>query len=122
LALSTVASLSVLHVYQPRFEKMLFGQHAGSKAIKRNRAIARRELALRAAELVQQCQRPQDRALKIILKHGHPSVIPDTAKRRGADVIVVGRSTSIIDNFIFGSVTKNVLRSALSDVLISHSG
>jgi nucleotide-binding universal stress UspA family protein len=121
LALSTVASLSVLHCYQPPFEKLLFSQHAGSKAIRRNRATARRELALRTAELLQRCALPDDREVKIILRHGHPSVIPGTAARHGVDVIIVGRSTSVIDNFIFGSVTKNVLRSASSDVLVSHS-
>lgn len=120
VALSTVANLSVLHVYQPPFEKMLFSQHAGSKVIKRNRAIARRELALRTAELLQQCALPDDREVKIILRHGHPTAIPGAAARRGADVIVVGRSTSVIDNLIFGSVTKNVLRSASSDVLIAR--
>jgi universal stress protein E len=121
LALSTVASLSVLHVYQPPFEKMLLNQHAGSKAIKRNRAIARRELALKTADLLQHCALPDNREVKIILGHGHPSVIPKTAARRGADVIVVGRNTSVLDDLIFGSVTKNVLRSAFSDVLVSHS-
>jgi hypothetical protein len=51
-ALSTVASLSVLHVYQPTFEKMLLDHHASSRAVKNNRANARQEVALRTAALL----------------------------------------------------------------------
>jgi len=121
LALSRDANLSVLHTYEALFERKLLSQHAGSKIIKRNRAIARRELALRTTELLQHCALPNDREVKIALRHGHPSAIPTTAMRTGADVIVVGRNTSVINDFFFGSVTKDVLRSACSDVLVARS-
>lgn len=121
LALSTVADVSVLHVYQPPFEKILLGQHAGSKVVKKNRAIARQEMMLKTTELLQHCALRDDREVKIILKRGNRSSIPVAASRSGADVIAVGGSTSLIKGFIFGDTSRHVLRSTYADVLVSRS-
>lgn len=121
VGLSAHARLQVLHVYEPPYEMMLLSHHAGSEALAKHRAAWKRESSLGLAELLEQCPVPPDRQLEPILRYGSPSLIPGIAVRHGADVLVVGKNQSMIEEFFLGSVTKNILRSASKDVLVSDS-
>jgi nucleotide-binding universal stress UspA family protein len=119
--LSARARLQVLHVYEPPYEMMLQSHHATSEALAKHRAAWKRESARGLAELLDQCPVPPDRHLEPLLRYGSPSLIPGIAVRHGADVLVVGKNQSVIEEFFLGSVTKNILRSASKDVLVSDS-
>lgn len=122
LALSPVARLSIVHAYRPLYEKKLISHHAERKFIRNYRTATRQELARKMAKLLEECSVPVDRQEETILKYGSPFLIPDIAARMGTDVIVLGNKASAVSKFLFGSVTKHVLRSAVSDVLVASTG
>lgn len=122
LALSPGARLSTMHAYRPLYEKKLISHHATRKVIRNHRTATRQELARKMAELLEECSVPVERQEETILKYGSPLLIPDIAARKGADVIVLGKKASAVSEFLFGSVTKRVLRTAVSDVLVARPG
>lgn len=122
VALAADARLYVLHAYLPPFEAKLLSHRAPSSAIAKYRAGARRDAAHKLAELLRRWPVPRDRHVEMIVRHGNPSdLIPGIAARLGADVIVVGKNQSPLEDFLLGSVTKNVVRTASLDVLVSDS-
>lgn len=121
VTLSAHARVLVLHVYRPPYEMMLLSHHASPEAIAKHRAARRRESVSGLAELTRQCAVPAGRRLEPIVKYGRPSAIPGIAVRHGADVLVVGKNQSLLQEFFLGSVTKNILRTASKDVLVSNS-
>jgi nucleotide-binding universal stress UspA family protein len=121
VTLSTRARLLILHVYRPPYEKMLLSHHASPEAIAEHRAARKRESTLELAELVREASVPKDRHLDPLVRYGRPSLLPGIAVRHGADVLVVGKNQSVLEEFFLGSVTKNILRTTSKDVLVSDA-
>ncbi|MCK9463432.1 MAG: universal stress protein [Proteobacteria bacterium] len=122
VALSERARLHVLHAYEPPFEMKLISHHASGETLAKHRAAAKGEAVRGLTELLERCPVPSDRHLERHVRHGGPStLIPGAAVRYGADVIVVGKNQSVLEEFFLGSVTKKIVRAARTDVLVSDS-
>ncbi|MGV8074967.1 MAG: universal stress protein [Syntrophobacteraceae bacterium] len=122
MALSAHARHHILHVYGSPFEKKLLSHALDPATIADHLAATRQDAAQGLAKLLQQCPVPVGSNVTTILDHGNPSLlIPRTASLQGADVIVVGKNQSALERFFLGSVTKHVVRTASSDVLVSDS-
>lgn len=120
IALSARPRLHLLHVYEPPFEKKLLSQEVSWETIENHRLATRREAAEGVRELLEGCAVPAGRQLATILRRGNPPhEILAAAARLEADVIVVGKNQSTIEEFFLGSATKHVIRGAAADVLIS---
>ncbi len=112
----------MLHAYQPPYEMTLLSHHADSQSHAKHRAATRRA-ALRGLDaLLAQCPVPADRHLERHVLYGEPSsTIPGVAVHHHADVIVVGKNMSLVEQLLLGSITKKIVRAASSDVLVSDS-
>lgn len=126
IALSKQAHLHVLHAYEPLFEMKLISHQASGETLANHRAAAKGEAVRGLAELLDRCPVPSGRQIERHVRyggwHGGPStVIAGAAVRYGADVIVVGKNQSLIEEFFLGSITKKVIRAARTDVLVSDS-
>lgn len=122
VALSEQARLHVLHAYKPPFEMTLISHHATGETLAKHRAAAKGEAVRGLTELLERCPVPSDRHLERHVRYGGPStLIPGAAVRYGADVIVVGKNQSVLEEFFLGSVTKKIVRAARTDVLVSDS-
>ena len=122
MALSAQARLHILHAYQPPFEMKLLHHNVGAGAVPKHRAATKREAVRAMAELLDRCPVQGDRHVERHIRYGDPStLIPGAAVRHGADVIVMGKNLSALEELFLGSVTKKVVRAARTDVLISDS-
>jgi nucleotide-binding universal stress UspA family protein len=122
VALSEQARLHLLHAYEPPFEMKLVSHHLAGATLARHRAAARAEAVQGLAELLERCPVPSGRHFERHLRHGEPSrLIPGAAVRHGADVVVVGKNQSMLEAFFLGSITKKIVRSARTDVLVSDA-
>jgi nucleotide-binding universal stress UspA family protein len=122
VALSNQARLHILHAYGPPFELKLISHHQTGEVLAKHRAATKAEAVRGLAELLERCPVPGVRSLERHIRYGAPSsTLPGSAVRYGADVIVVGKNQSVLEEFFLGSITKKVVRSARTDVLVSHS-
>ncbi len=120
LSLSHDARILVLHTYQPPYELTLLSHHADSQSHAKHRAATRRAAVRGLDTLLAQCPVPEDRRLDRHVLYGEPSsTIPGVAVHHNADVIVVGKNMSLVEQLLLGSVTKKIVRAAASDVLVS---
>ena len=85
-----------------------------------SRRQARRFYETAAAELIESSQRRGVHAELLVVEGGHPAeAIVDTARKIGADLIIVGRrGLSGVTRFLIGSVSDRIARYAHCPVLV----
>jgi nucleotide-binding universal stress UspA family protein len=121
-ALSTQALLRVVHAYELPFEMKMLSYGIQQSSIEMHRLATKRAAVRGMDELLKRCPITTERELKTILRRGNPPrEILGEAAFMHANVIVVGKNRSAFEQFFIGSVTKHVVRSASSDVLVSDS-
>jgi universal stress protein E len=108
----------LLHVYRPPFEALLQTAGAPSKVIHEHREESAREAKKAVEQFVDELPR-ELRPHGVFVRRGvAPDVIVDVAEKSGSDLVVVGRNRGRATELFIGSVTKRVLRSSPSDVLV----
>ena len=85
-----------------------------------SRRQARKFYESAAAELIESGKRRGVNAERIVVEGGHPAeAIVDTARKVGADLIIVGRrGLSGVTRFLIGSVSDRIARYAHCPVLV----
>jgi nucleotide-binding universal stress UspA family protein len=125
VALSDHARLLVLHAYEPLFEMKLISNRASGETLAKHRVAAKQEAVQGLTKLLECCPVPNGRHIERHIRYGGfggPSaLIPGAAVHYGADVIVVGKNQSVIEEFFLGSITKKVIRAARRDIVVSDS-
>jgi nucleotide-binding universal stress UspA family protein len=108
----------ILHAYEPPYETKLRSYGVDEAAIRTHRREAKKHAERALAELVRASSVPSAR-LDSVLRGGHPvKAVLRSAERLGCDVVALGRRENSIDSYLLGSVTKEVLRTTSSDVLV----
>lgn len=117
--LAPKAALVLLHTFEVPFEGRL--RHAGvsEQELAALRASAQREGETRMAELIARAGLPAA-ALHSLVLYGDPSVqILEHERLQGSELIVIGkRGQNSLEDLLLGSVTKQILSQAQSDVLV----
>ena len=125
VALSDQARLLVLHAYEPLFEMKLISHRASGETLAKHRAAAKQEAVQCLAKLLERCPVPSGRHIERHIRYGGyggtSTLISGAAVHYAADVIVVGKNQSVIEEFFLGSITKKVIRAARSDIFVSDS-
>ena len=117
-ALASQAELRLIHAYEPLFERKLRSNELPAKLIAEHTSIERRKAKATLERLLREHPLP-GRQLRSLVRKGFPSdVILRAAKTARADLVVVGKNRSVIEDLLIGSVTKRVLRSAAMDVMV----
>jgi nucleotide-binding universal stress UspA family protein len=117
-ALGDDVFVHIMHAYEPPYEGKLRSYGVDEAAIRSHRREAKQHAERTLAALVRDSSVPSAR-LDTVLRGGHPvKAILRSAERLGCDVVAMGRRDSAIDSYLLGSVTKEVLRSTSSDVLV----
>jgi nucleotide-binding universal stress UspA family protein len=118
--LAADGSLQTLHALEPLDESALRAQGLDGAAIKQQReemrTIAENLMANLCASVSGEVETPIERH---IVPGYPPSLILDSAAAWNADLIVLGRQgRSGLEDFLLGSVSKNVAQEAVCDVLL----
>lgn len=112
------ADVQVLHAFQPELEVKLQSYGMDASVVSRHREQAEREARHALAELVASPQLPGHRIASTV-RAGHPvPIIVEAVERDGYELVAVGRRTSKLERFLVGSVTKQLLRTTTTDVLV----
>lgn len=114
------AEIVLLHAYEVPFEGKLQFAGVDDATIEIYRQTARQEAAAQLRHLVQDAGYPSG-SVKTLILHGDPSRhIMEQEQERDCDLIVIGKhGESMIEELLFGSVTKRVLTESQGDVLVS---
>jgi len=113
------AIIFLVHVFEPLMEKTLVYGGASESIIAESRMKARIEAEAKLTRFIQEVG-VEARHLVRIVVHGHaPSKLPEIARKRGAELIIVGKHGKWrIEEFLLGSVTLHVLSQSQCDVLV----
>ena len=113
------ATVSVVHAYEPLFERKLIRAGIADSVLAQYRQQTEAEALHRLRQLV--CTRffgPTPVA--VYAKHGHPiTVIRTMTEDLEPDLIIMGKNEhSVVEKLLIGSITQHVLREISCDVLI----
>lgn len=126
-ALAPNAGKSLLHVYEPPFERKLISYGANPDAVASHRNAVKGDASRAALDLIEKYASPELNPPSIILKRGgspgHPAyrVLLVAAQKMRADLVVIGKNQPTISGILLGNTTKHILRDASTDTLIAAS-
>jgi nucleotide-binding universal stress UspA family protein len=117
--LAPEAELHLLHAFEALFESTLRLGGAPEEDIQRHRREARERAGKDMSAMLAGLKIDETRVSRIIA-HGYPpSVISDSRKEIGADLIAIGKhGRSRLEELLLGSVTLHALAAAECDVLV----
>lgn len=110
------AVVHLVHVYEVPFASTFVLAGVDAQAIAAHRRVVRGEARAALDRLLAHSPaRPQ----AVILQHGDPRTeVARRVQKGGYDLVVLARSRSRAHRWLFGSVTRSVLRDAKADVLL----
>lgn len=113
------AELHLLHAFEALFESTLRLGGAPEEDIQRHRRESREQAGKDMTAMLTGLEMDEARVSRIIA-HGYPpSVISDSRKEIGADLIAIGKhGRSRLEELLLGSVTLHALAAAECDVLV----
>jgi nucleotide-binding universal stress UspA family protein len=103
----------VLHAYEAPFESALLVHGIGAGALRRHRAIGRREAEARMVALV---RRAGLEASDLVLRHGSATRVLQRVDHDA--LLVLSRGASVVRRLLIGSVTRAVVAYGASDLLL----
>jgi nucleotide-binding universal stress UspA family protein len=119
---ASTASITVVHAFDVPFEGKLRLADVSNDEIERYRTQARRQAQARIHALIQTGDRHAQR-LNDVVEQGDPRrLILAKEKQLGADLIVIGKHGSMIEDLLIGSVTRHILSDSKCDVLVDTTG
>ncbi len=113
------AIVFLVHVFEPLMEKTLIYGGVSESIILESRMKAQIQAEAKLTRFMKEVG-VEARHLVRVVVHGHaPSKLPEIARKRGADLIIVGKHGKWrIEEFLLGSVTLHVLSQSQCDVLV----
>ena len=113
------AAVSVVHAYEPLFERKLIHAGIADSVLAQYRQQTEAEVLRRLRPLVD-ARFFGSTPVAVYAKHGHPlSVIRTMTEDLEPDLIIMGKNeSSIVEKLLIGSITQHVLREISCDVLI----
>jgi nucleotide-binding universal stress UspA family protein len=118
LQVAPTASITVIHAFDVPFEGKLRMADVSSEEIERYQNQARQRALSTIRSLIQGTHSNAYR-VKEIVEQGDPRrLILAKEKALGADLIVIGKHGSMLEDLLLGSVTRHVLSDSTCDVLV----
>jgi len=113
------ALISVVHVFEPLFEKKMVYAGASDELVEQYRVKARIDAESHMTEFIRAVGM-ESVSLSRVIEYGHaPDKLPKIAEKLTPDLIIVGKhGRSRIEEFLLGSVTLHMLSESVCDVLV----
>ncbi|HQM27681.1 MAG TPA: universal stress protein [Syntrophorhabdus sp.] len=114
------ATIFLVHVFEALLEKTLVYGGASENVIRESRVMARIETEAKLARFIKEVGVVDPLRLVKVIAQGHaPSKLPEIARKKGADLVIVGKHGKWrIEEFLLGSVTLHILSQSQCDVLV----
>ena len=120
LAVAPQAELILLHAYEVAFEGKLRFAGVAEEVIRRHRETTRREALARLQQAAADAGIAAANWHPVVIHGGAAFRILEQEEEQGADLIVLGKhGVGMTEEFLLGSVTKQVQDQARSDVLVA---
>jgi nucleotide-binding universal stress UspA family protein len=115
------AHFTLVHAYDVEFEGMLWRGNVPKATVDGFRRDARTSALAKMHSVGVKLGVAEARLDKVATRGYPPRVILDTAKRKDADLIVIGKQgRSVLERLLIGSVTRHVLGESRCDVLVAR--
>lgn len=115
------ASFTFVHAYDVEFEGLLWRGSVPQSTIEGFRRNAQSTALARLHAIAHERGLPESRFGKVVIRGYAPRVILDAARRKGADLIAIGKQgRSLLGRLFIGSVTRHVLNESSCDVLVTR--
>jgi nucleotide-binding universal stress UspA family protein len=121
LGIAPHARITLVHAHEMAFEGMLWRGAVPERQRETLRARARSETLAKMHALVASLGKRAERVRYAVGRGYPPRVVLDAARRRDADLIVVGKQgRSTLEELFIGSLTRHILADSRCDVLVSR--
>jgi nucleotide-binding universal stress UspA family protein len=120
--IASSASITVVHAFDVPFEGKLRLADVSNDEIELYRTEARQQARAKIRALIQTVDGPAHR-LNDVVEQGDPRrLILAKEKQLGADLIVIGKHGSMVEELLIGSVARHILSDSKCDVLVDTTG
>ena len=121
LRLAPRARITLVHAFEAEFEGLLGRGAVRGEVVERLRSQARSRASDEMTSFAARLEGRAERVDRVITRGYPPRVVLETAARRGADLIAVGKhGRSALGRLLIGSLTQHVLEESHCDVLVSR--